>query len=145
VASRLSGSGQSLTDYQGLDPVKPIRPGPYTLHRNRRFVIGIAIVLVIYPLLRLLFWLSVEGTSHMRGDLLALLVIAALSFFLVQGHHWAQRCLLLYFIYAALGHFIGWSSLQVTTLKEMEIYRFRTSSPWSSTLSWGHISSSPGG
>ena len=108
---------------RGLDPVKPIRPGPYTLRRNRRFVIGNAIVLVSYPLLRLLLWLSVQGTSNIGGDLVALLVIAALSFFLVQGYRWARWCLLLWFIYAALGHFIGWSSLRVTTRQDMEIYR----------------------
>jgi hypothetical protein len=108
---------------RGLDPVKPIRPGPYALTRNRRFVIGFAIALVSYPLLSLLFWLSVHGTRHVHSSLVALLVISALSFFLVRGHRWARWCLLLWFVYATLTHFIGWSSLLAVSRQDMEIFR----------------------
>src|SRR3982750_3737464 len=53
---------------RGLDPVKPIRPGPYTLRRNRRFVIGNAIVLGSFPALALSVGAKGAGHEHHRGD-----------------------------------------------------------------------------
>jgi hypothetical protein len=108
---------------RGLDPVKPIRPGPYALARNRRFVIGFAIALACYPLLNLLFALSVRGLRDFRGPFLSLLVISVLAVFLVRGYRWARWCLLLWLAYSALNHFIGWSSLRVTSRQDMEIFR----------------------
>jgi hypothetical protein len=107
------------TASRGLDPVKPIRPGPYALQRNRRFVIGLATVLVSFALLELLAWYGVRGV---RGAL-GFLVFSALAVLLVRGHRWARWCLLLWFVYGILHHYIGWSSLRMTSRQDMEVFR----------------------
>ena len=107
---------------RGPDPVKPIRPGPYALARNRRFVIGLAIVLVSFALLSFLVWHGVRGGLDVRGAL-GLLVFSALAVFLVRGHRWARWCLLLWLVYGTLHHFIGWSSLRMTSRQDMEVFR----------------------
>lgn len=123
AAAFFSGIAFERAAAKGQDPVKPIRPGPYALRRNRPFVIGLAIALVSVPLINLVFWLNVQGTRAIRGPVTSLLVILALAFFLVQGHRWAKWCLVLWFVYSMMHHLIGWSSLRMTSRQDMKIYR----------------------
>lgn len=111
------------TATQGLDPVKPIRPGPYALSRNRRFVLGFAIALATLPLLSLLFRLTVQGARDIVGNVIGLLVSLALAFFLMQGHRWAKWCLVLFLVYSVLHHLTGWTSLRMTGRQDMEVFR----------------------
>jgi hypothetical protein len=108
---------------RGLDPVKPIRPGPYALSRNRRFVLGFAIALATVPVLSLLFRLIIGGAPYLGGNVIGLLVTLALAFFLVQGHRWAKWCLVLFLVYSVLHHVIGWTSLRMTGRQDMEAFR----------------------
>jgi hypothetical protein len=109
---------------RGLDPVKPIRPGPYALSRNRRFVLGFAIALATVPLLSLLFRLIVGSARDIGGNVISLLVTLALAFFLFQGHRWAKWCLVLFLVYSVLHHVTGWTSLRATGRQDMEVFRY---------------------
>ena len=80
------------------------------LNKNRWFVIALAIVLVIFWLLNLQVWRGMGGLLGFRG-LLGLPVLAVLAVFLVRGHRWARWCLLLWFLYGTVYHFIGWAGL----------------------------------
>lgn len=108
----------------GLDPVKPIRPGPYALSRNRHFVIGLAIALAAFPLLSLLFRLTVPGMRNVGGNLIGALVTLALAFFLVQGRRWAKWGFVLWFVYSVLHHFSVWMFLQKASRQDMEVFRY---------------------
>lgn len=116
--------GMAISFERGLRGVRPPPiPNPYSRKRDRTFAIWTAILLVIFPVLDLLVLLSL-GDRDLRSKLAGLLLVIALSVFLVLGHQWAKWLLVLWLVYTALFNAIGWSSLLATSRPELANFRW---------------------
>lgn len=116
--------GMAVLFETGLRGVRPPPvPNPYSRKRDRAFAIKIAILLVSFPVLELLVLVSL-GDRDIRSKIVFLLLVLALSVFLVRGHQWAKWLLLLWLVYSALFNAIGWSSLGSTSRPELALFRW---------------------
>ena len=109
------------TGLRGMRP--PPVPNPYSRQRDRAFAIKIAILLVSFPVLKLLVMVSF-GARDLRSRLVGLLLVLGLSIFLVRGHQWAKWLLVLWLVYTALFNAIGWSSLGSASRPDLAKFRW---------------------
>ncbi len=109
------------TGWRGVR-VQPV-PNPYSRQRDRAFAIRIAILIASFPVLELLVMLSL-GDRDLRNKIVVLLLVLALSVFLVLGHQWAKWLLILWLVYSALFSAIGWSSLLSVSRPGLAIFRW---------------------